>query len=238
MQMENKRFFIVSAAVLAIGIVLSGLSISLGIKTLKADQRTVSVRGLAEMEVDADMAVWPVTFTVSGNDLSLLRQDIVKKTDVITSFLKKHGLKDADFTIKEPAITDTTTDPYMDQTRKRDKYFAKVVVFVRSADIKAVSAALTDSINLMDSGIALSHDYDSRVEYLFNGLNAIKPQMIAEATQNARKAAEQFARDSGSQVSKIKRASQGLFSIDDAAPGLPERKSVRVVTTVEYILSD
>ena len=76
------------------------------------------------------------------------------------------------------------------------------------------------------------------VEYLFNGLNAIKPQMIAEATQNARKAAEQFARDSGSQVGKIKRASQGLFSIDDAAPGLPERKSVRVVTTVEYILSD
>lgn len=223
---------------LAVGIVLSGISISFGIKTLKADQRTVSVRGLSEQEVDADMAVWPVTFTVSGNDLSILRQDIVKKTGIITSFLKKHGMQDTDFTVKEPAITDTTTDPYMDQTRKRDKYFAKVVVFVRSSNIKAVSAALTDSINLMDSGIALSHDYDSRVEYLFNGLNQIKPQMIAEATQNARKAAEQFARDSGSRVSKIKRASQGLFSIDDAAPGLPERKSVRVVTTVEYILSD
>lgn len=236
--MENKRFFVISAAVLAIGIILSGISISFGIKTLKADQRTVSVRGLSEQEVEADMAVWPVTFTISGNDLSQLRQDIVKKTGVITGFLKQHGLKDTDFTIKEPAITDTTTDPYMDQSRKRDKYFAKVVVFVRSSDIKAVNAALSDSINLMDSGIALSHDYDSRVEYLFTKLNDIKPQMIAEATQNARKAAEQFARDSGSKVSKIKRASQGLFSIDDAAPGLPERKSVRVVTTVEYILSD
>jgi len=126
----------------------------------------------------------------------------------------------------------------MDQTRKRDKYFAKVVVFVRSANIKAVSIALSDSINLLDSSIALSNDYDSRVEYLFTKLNDIKPEMIAEATQNARKAAEQFAHDSGSQVGKIKRASQGLFSIDDAAPGLPERKSVRVVTTVEYILSD
>ena len=223
---------------LAVGIVLSGLSISLGIKTLKADQRTVSVRGLSEQEVEADLAVWPATFTVSGNDLSQLRQDIVKKSGIITSFLKKHGIQEADFTVKEPAITDTTTDPYMDQTRKRDKYFAKVVVFVRSSNIKAVNAALADSINLMDSGIALSHDYDSRVEYLFTKLNDIKPQMIAEATQNARKAAEQFAHDSGSKVSKIKRASQGLFSIDDAAPGLPERKSVRVVTTVEYILSD
>ena len=223
--MENKRFFIVSAAVLAIGIVLSGLSIAFGIKALKADQRTVSVRGLSEREFDADMAVWPATFTVSGNDLSQLRQDIVKKTDIIISFLKKHGIQDADFTVKEPAITDTTTDPYMDQNRKRDKYFAKVVVFVRSANIKAVNEALTDSINLM-------------VEYLFTKLNDVKPEMIAEATLNARKAAEQFARDSGSKVSKIKHASQGLFSIDDAAPGLPERKSVRVVTTVEYILSD
>lgn len=238
MCMENKRFFIVSAAVLAIGIVLSGLSIALGIKTLKADQRTVSVRGLSERELEADLAVWPATFTVSGNDLSLLRQDIVKKTDIITAFLKKHGIQDTEFTVKEPAITDTSTDPYMDQTKKHDKYFAKVVVFVRSSNLKAVNAALSDSINLMDSGIALSHDYDSRVEYHFTKLNDIKPQMIAEATQNARKAAEQFAHDSGSKVGKIKRASQGLFSIDDAAPGLPERKSVRVVTTVEYILSD
>ena len=87
--MENKRFFIVSAAVLAVGIVLSGLSISFGIKTLKADQRTVSVRGLSEQEVEADLAVWPATFTVSGNDLSQLRQDIVKKSGIITSFLKK-----------------------------------------------------------------------------------------------------------------------------------------------------
>ena len=236
--MENKRFFIVSAAVLAIGIVLSGLSIAFGIKTLKADQRTVSVRGLSEREIEADLAVWPVTFTLSGNDLSQLRQDIVKKTNIIISFLKTHGLKESDFTVKEPAITDTTTDPYMDQTRKRDKYFAKVVVFVRSSNIAAVNAALSVSIDLMDSGIALSHDYDSRVEYLFTKLNDIKPQMIAEATQNAHKAAEQFAHDSGSKVGKIKRASQGLFSIDDAAPGLPERKSVRVVTTVAYILSD
>ena len=236
--MENKRFFIVSAAVLAIGIVLSGLSIAFGIKALKADQRTVSVRGLSEREIEADLAVWPVTFTLSGNDLSQLRQDIVKKTNIIISFLKTHGLKESDFTVKEPAITDTTTDPYMDQTRKRDKYFAKDVVFVRSSNIAAVNAALSVSIDLMDSGIALSHDYDSRVEYLFTKLNDIKPQMIAEATQNAHRAAEQFAHDSGSKVGKIKRASQGLFSIDDAAPGLPERKSVRVVTTVEYILSD
>ena len=90
----------------------------------------------------------------------------------------------------------------------------------------------------MGSSIAVSQDYDSKVQYEFTGLNNIKPEMIAVATKNAREAAEQFARDSGSKVGKIKSASQGLFTIDDAAVGLEEKKAVRVVTTVEYLLKD
>ena len=90
----------------------------------------------------------------------------------------------------------------------------------------------------MGKGISVSSDYDSNVNYEFNGLNQIKPEMIALATQNAREAAEQFARDSHSKVGKINSASQGLFSIENAAPGLEDIKRVRVVTTVVYSLTD
>jgi hypothetical protein len=90
----------------------------------------------------------------------------------------------------------------------------------------------------MGKGISVRSDYDSRVNYEFNGLNQIKPEMIALATQNAREAAEQFARDSSSKVGNIQSASQGLFSIEDAAPGLEDLKRVRVVTTVVYSLAD
>lgn len=236
--MENKKAVVAGAVVLALGILFAGISLTFGIKALKADQRTVTVRGLSEREFAADMAAWPVTFTVSGNELPTLRQEIVTKTGIIIDFLKAHGIKDGEYTVKEPAITDITANPYMDQNQKRYKYFAKNVIFVRSSNIAAVNSALTDSINLMDSGIALSNEYGSQIEYLFTALNDIKPEMIAEATRNAREAAEQFALDSGSRVGKIKKATQGLFSIEDAAPGLPEKKSVRVVTTVEYILTD
>ena len=63
-----------------------------------------------------------------------------------------------------------------------------------------------------------------------------KPEMIALATKNARLAAQQFANDSGSKVGEIKKATQGLFSVENAAIGLEDIKSIRVVTQVEYQL--
>lgn len=222
--------------ILALAILGAGIAVSMGLQTLKADQRTVSVRGLSEREFSADLAIWPVIFNISGNELPVIRQDIVTKTEIIKQYLIDHKIKAEEITVKEPTITDIAANPYMEQ--KKYKYFAKVVLFVRSTDVAAVTSALRDSIDLMDSGIAITNDYEGQVQYLFTALNDVKPEMIAEATQNARKAAEQFAHDSGSQVGKIRKASQGLFSIEDAATGLPERKTVRVVTTVEYILTD
>ena len=78
----------------------------------------------------------------------------------------------------------------------------------------------------------------SRTQYLFTQLEAIKPEMIAEATRDARRAAEQFAHDSGSRVGAIRTAQQGYFSIEDRDAFSPEKKRVRVVTTVQYLLED
>ncbi|ULQ60872.1 SIMPL domain-containing protein [Brucepastera parasyntrophica] len=235
--MKGKAYYI-TASILAAGLMITGLVLAMGIASIRSDERTVSVRGLSEREFPADMAVWPLTFSVGGNSLPAIRQDIIKKIDIITDYLEKHGLSSEEFTVKEPSITDTSTDPYMNRNEQTWTYIAKNVVLVRSSNIEAVTRALADSLQLLDAGIALARSYDSQVQYLFTALNDVKPDMIAEATQNARKAAEQFARDSGSKVGKIKWASQGLFSIDDAAPGLPEKKTVRVVTTIEYILAD
>ena len=124
----------------------------------------------------------------------------------------------------------------MDQSKLRYTFIARQTILIRSSKIESVKSAYADSLNLVSSGIAVLQEYDGKVNYEFTKLNQIKPQMIAEATENARTAAEQFARDSNSKVGKIKKATQGLFTIEDAAPGLEEKKNVRVVTTVEYLL--
>ena len=139
--------------------------------------------------------------------------------------------------MEAPSITDTSLYSLSNEKAKYH-YIAKQTILVRSNNVKAVKEAQEHSLELMGSEIVVSQEYDNKVQYEYTALNTIKPDMIGEATKNARAAAEQFANDSGSTVGKIKSATQGWFSIDDAAVGLEERKKVRVVTTVEYILTD
>lgn len=221
----------------AISFLLGCFVLSFGLKGIGANPRTVSVRGLAEREVDADMAVWKLSFSVGGNDLVALKQEVLEQTKIVEAFLKEHGLEESDYSILAPEITDSSMNPYQDASRKVVyQYISKNSILVRSSKVNAVKNASSDTLELIGKGVSVSNNYDNNVNYEFNGLNEIKPEMIALATENARLAAEQFARDSGSKVGKIMNATQGLFSIENAAIGLEEKKNVRVVTTVVYSL--
>lgn len=230
--MENSK----NGILLAFAVVVSSIILAFGLSNIITPERSVSVRGLAEKEVDADLAVWNLTFSSGDNNLASLQKSIISKTEVVKSYLKEHGLDENDFTVQPASITDNSLNSYMDQDKVRYTYIGKETVLVRSSKVAAVKSAYADSLNLVSSGITVSRDYDGNISYEFTKLNDIKPEMIAEATKNARLAAEQFARDSNSNVGKIKQATQGLFTIEDAAPGLEEKKNVRVVTTVQYLL--
>lgn len=221
---------------IGISIVMAAVILAVGLANIITPERSVSVRGLAEREVDADLAVWNMSFSMGENSLESMQKSLLEKTEVIKKYLIKHGLEESDFTVKPAAITDNSLNSYMDQTKITYKFVAQQTILVRSGKIEAVKSAYADSLELVSAGIAVSQDYDSKVSYEFTKLNDIKPEMIAEATKNARTAAEQFAHDSNSKVGKIKKATQGLFTIEDAAVGLEDKKSVRVVNTVEYLL--
>ena len=221
---------------IGISIVMAAVILAVGLANIITPERSVSVRGLAEREVDADLAVWNMSFSMGENSLESMQKSILEKTEVIKKYLIKHGLDESDFTVKPAAITDNSLNSYMDQTKITYKFVAQQTILVRSGKIEAVKSAYADSLELVSAGIAVNQDYDSKVSYEFTKLNDIKPEMIAEATKNARTAAEQFAHDSNSKVGKIKKATQGLFTIEDAAVGLEDKKSVRVVNTVEYLL--
>ena len=221
---------------IGISIVMAAVILALGLANIITPERSVSVRGLAEREVDADLAVWNMSFSMGENSLESMQKSILEKNEIIKKYLIKHGLEESDFTVKPAAITDNSLNSYMDQTKITYQFVARQTILVRSEKIEAVKSAYADSLELVSAGIAVNQDYDSKVSYEFTKLNDIKPEMIAEATKNARTAAEQFAHDSNSKVGKIKKATQGLFTIEDAAVGLEDKKSVRVVNTVEYLL--
>lgn len=221
------------------GLVLMGIVLGQSALRVKRLDRVVTVKGLAEREVEADIALWPVTFTDANNNLSELYQSLDTKTKQIVDFLLKHGFDRDEITVSPPAITDKLAERYGGQQNVTLRFAATQVVTVYTHKVEEVRKALTSMAELGKDGIVLKGDeYQNRTQYIFTKLNDIKPQMIEEATRNAREVAEKFAHDSDSTVGKIKRASQGQFSIADRDQNNPHIKKVRVVSTVVYYLAD
>lgn len=224
---------------IGLGILFAGLFISNALYKARVADRYVTVKGLAEKEMDADLAIWPITYKDAGNDLLALQKSIDEKRGIISGFLIEKGFKEEDINHSAPKITDTYAEGYYgNQQPQGPRYRIQKTVTLRSSNVELVKQTMEKSGELVSKGIALSESWENRTEFLFTSLNNIKPEMIREATVNAREAAETFAEDSGSKIGKIRKATQGFFSISDRDANSPERKIIRVVTTMEYYLVD
>ncbi|MGL4412159.1 MAG: SIMPL domain-containing protein [Bacteroidales bacterium] len=229
---------LIEAFLIAVGIVLLGVFIRQGIVEFKQMDRVVSVKGLAEMEVDADRVTWPIAYTIVGNDLQSLYAEMKQKDGTIVDFLAKGSLVTSDYSLSAPTVVDTKADRYSSQTLSY-RYTLTSIITVSSSKVAEVNRLIKEQGVLLNKGIAiLGGDYRFTTTYEYTGLNGIKPQMIEQATKSARSAAEQFAKDSDSKIGKIRRASQGQFSISDLNSNTPERKIIRVVSTVDYELKN
>lgn len=232
------------------GAAILGLFICIGLTALgyllgnaaieyKQFDRSVMVKGLSEREYEADIVIWPIKFSAAGNDLESLYDTIEKSTDLIKTFLSKSGISQPEITFSSPSITDKSAQQYGNNARAEFRYTAFQTVTVYSKNISAVRAVMSSLSELGKQGIVFTGgDYQSQTEYLFTRLNDVKPEMIEEATTKARAVAEKFSADSKSSLGKIKKASQGQFSITSRDKNNPHIKQVRVVSTVEYYLVD
>lgn len=234
--MKNFR---VEAIILSIGLLLLGVFIERGFSEFAGRDRSVNVKGLAEMEVPADKVTWPLVYKSLGNDLNALYEEIKRSNRTITEFLKEKGLTDKEININAPVIVDMKAERYGNNQDSPYRYNVTTVITVTSNKMDLVRGLITEQGELLKRGIAITTgDYQYNIQYEYTGLNTIKPQMIEEATKNARQAAEKFAKDSESTLGKIRHANQGQFSISDRDPNTPHIKKVRVVTTIDYSLED
>lgn len=223
---------------LCAGLVYIGQTASTALLQMKAMERTVTVKGLAEKEVKANVAIWPINFTEVDNNLPKLYETVQQKTDRVVAFLKEQGFSDSEITVSLPSIEDRQAQGYVDPN-VRYRYSAKVNLSVYTPQIDLMLNTRKQMISLVKEGIAIaSQEYDNRTEFLFTDLNSVKPVMVQEATQNAREVAEKFAKDSDSRLGKIKTASQGQFTISDRDNSTPYIKQIRIVSTLTYYLND
>jgi hypothetical protein len=237
-------------AVLALGIALGGWFIGTGVQNIRTADRFVSVKGVAEREVKADLALWPIQLAVTDNDLAAAQGRLSQNVARVISFLRANAVDSTEIELQTLRVTDILANPFRGEQRAGSRFILQQTVSVRSDNPDRVQATSQKVGELVNAGVVLSSGAEwgpGGPSYVFRKLNDLKPAMIAEATAQARKAAEQFAKDSRSRLGGIHRANQGVFVIlprdamgSDQGPGIAEPtqmyKIVRVVTSVEYLL--
>ena len=228
--------------ILSLGIMMGGFFPGYYYYKAKTGANSVVVKGLAEQDVKADLAIWNIKFVVTGNDLQTAVNKVEKQINTIKDFLAKNNILENEINVNVLQTNDLTANPYHNSNDNPIRFILTQEIVVKSVNVDNIAKTLNKSAELVNKGIIFNQEYGSPVTYLFTKLNDIKPQMLAIATKNAKKAAEEFAQNSGSRVGNIRHANQGTFSIlpSEQSLGASEsyqiNKKVRVVSTVEYWL--
>ncbi len=234
--MDKGRFF--SGLFIMTGLIVLGMMIPRAVSKYRSFDRTVNVKGLCEKEVMADKVIWPVVYKVMANDIQSVYDQTDGNNAVILSFLESGGIADSEITVSVPSISDKFANEYGSNDRAY-RYIATSVITVCTDKVDEVLALMSRQAELLKKGIVTGgNSWENPVEFKYEGLNDIKPQMIEEATRNAREAAQKFAKDSDSRLGKIRTASQGTFTIENRDSNTPYIKKVRVVTSVTYYLKN
>ncbi len=227
---------VLAGALIALGLAVAGALVGQGVANIQRGAAVVSVRGVAERDVVADLATWTIATQATGSDLATVSAKADADADAVRGFLAANG-----FTPAEVQARGSSVSQYLDTNTNRLNITIRQRFQARTLDIPRMEKAFAGQAEIIRKGVALDSDGGGAVTYSFTKLNDVKPAMIAEATKNARAAADQFATDSDTKVGGIRQASQGLFSITgrdgDSGSGTdtPNQK-VRVVTTVEFYL--
>lgn len=236
------------AIVVASGIALAGIFVGLGVAQVRTSDRFVTVKGVSEREVRADVAIWPLHVIGADNDLSAAQSKMTRSLAGVKQFLARHSIDTTEVELTGFGVSDAQAQQYGGNPPP-NRFIVRQTLVVRSSQPDRVKAASERIGELAAIGVVVSSgaggEYGGQgagPTFLFSKLNDLKPAMIAEATARAREAAEQFARDSRSGVGSIRKANQGVFEIvgRDQAPGIMSEgqiaKTVRVVSTIEYFL--
>jgi len=241
----NGKLSVVAGLLVAVGIGVAGWSMGKGFREGRAAERFVTVKGVAERDVEADTALWSLTIVSTDNGLAAAQLRLKESHAKVLAFLAANKIDPATVQTQNFEVVDRQADQWQ-QGEVASRYIVRQTLVVRSTDPNAILAMSQQVGALVEAGVVFSSTngpYQGPT-FLFTKLNEFKPPMIAEATKNARASADQFAKDSGAKIAGIRRANQGIFEIlpRNQAPGSMQEgqmeKTIRVVSTIEFYLTD
>lgn len=236
----NGSALVAAALLLGAGIATAGYFVGQTIYNSQVAINVAEVKGLAEKRVSADRAFWKIQYTVSGTraDMARLYEQSEADQKKIVALLIESGFESSELS---PGVIDTSSEEFRDENQKlvEEKFQLIGSIDVETAKVRKVAEVRSKLNTLVAQGLAITNNPPA---YHFTRLNEIKPEMVKEATTNARIAANEFAVNAGVKVGGIKDAQQGGFLVRDVGEEYGDTKNiekdVRVVTTITFYLTE
>jgi uncharacterized protein len=236
---------VIAGGLVGLGVAAGGFFAGDSLVKSRLGFRTVTVKGLSEREVKADLGFWPIRFVVTGPTLEAARANLETSENSVKAFIKSKGFTDTDFSVQNIQVEDRLAGYNAQQTPEDTRFVLTEDILVKSTDVQKLADSARAVGDLLRSGVVFSSDaYNAGPSFIFTKINDLKGEMLTEATKRAREAAEKFAVESGANVGDIQSANQGIFEISPAVEipnDRPEKqvdKKVRVVTTITYFLGN
>ena len=229
---------VLSALIIGVAFILTGWAVKDGLAGFRMEDRSVTVKGLSERDVEADLAIWTLSHNGTSNDLPELQKRMDNNQKIVMEYLNHAGFTSDEISVMPLQAQDLLAQAYRPNGVDQGRYIITQLVTVRTSDMDKIEKAQSTLGTLLRQGVTLNNT--AQPTYMFTKLSDIKPDMLAEAVKNARDSAEEFAKDSGQDVGEIKRAYQGVFQIlpRDPVAYVSEQnqryKRVRVVSTIDF----
>ncbi len=234
-------FRLIAAALIAAGVAAAGFFVSNGLERFRMADRSVTVKGLAEKDVESDFAVWTLSFRRAGAEFNGVQQALVGDREKVLAFLSERGFAAEEMQVRPLQVQDLLAREYA-QGNVPFRFNGTGQVLVRTSRVAVVEKAALALDPLIQAGVQLgSEGQAGGPRYQLRGFNDAKAPLLAQATRNAREQAEKFAAEAGAKLGPLKSANQGVIRItgddgNDFDDGSSRGKRLRVVSTFEYEL--
>lgn len=238
----SPKSILIAGLFVAVGIASAGWFVKEGLMTFRKEDRVVSMKGLSERDVEADLSIWTISHSGTSNNLAELQQSIEKNQNIILDYFKNTGFAENELSIQPLQAQDLLAQPYRPDGVERGRYIITQMITIRTADMDKMDTALSNLGRLLSQGVTLTNSMQP--SYMYTRLNDIKPEMLAEAVENARQSAQEFAASSGQNIGRVKSAYQGVFQIlprdpvNYASEQNQRYKKVRVVSTIDFFIEN
>ncbi|MBM9536985.1 SIMPL domain-containing protein [Desulfobulbus alkaliphilus] len=245
---ENKSLgaAVVLGLFLCLGLALAGYWVGKGLERFRSDSRSVIVKGLVEREVKSDRAIWTLRFRRAGDSIREVHTQISADREAVMEFLSRQGFSNEEIRRLPTRTIDKLAREYVSPGQEGFRYLVTASLAVASTEVDRITAALEATEELLTLGVLLDQEEGSaNPRYIVSTFNALRPELLADATRNARFTAQQFADDAGTRVGRIRSANQGsiqIFGSDGNNESSPYSatstpvKIIRVVSTFEFEL--